>query len=200
MSSNFSRPFQIHRSKKIPLSARNQLEWKGNMKATTLRKPTKSKPEKNPALTQEFPDRLAELEKELRTYPSRLADEVALKSVEKPQEALIAQESVIQFRLAKKVFGAGHTDVTYAGSNHARGVRHIRFYAEGTTVLDIEGDYEDQQFGSNFRFQNIDLYLPGEWEADFLKLTDELRNYKAKRRTAFNKKRVSARGRKLRGL
>src|ERR1035437_6498195 len=111
MSSNFSRPFQIHRSKKIPLSARNQLEWKGNMKATTLRKPTKSKPEKSPALTQEFPDRLAELEKELRTYPSRLADEVALKSVEKSQEALIAQESVIQFRLAKKVFGAGHTDV-----------------------------------------------------------------------------------------
>jgi hypothetical protein len=161
----------------------------------TMRKPTKRKPVKSPAVIQEFHDRLAELENELRSYPSRPTEERPLKSIEEPQGAAIGKEKVVQFMLHGKVFAAGHTDVTYPGSNHARGVRHIRYYVDGKTVLDIEGDYEDQQFGSNFRFQNVDLHVPGEWEAHFVKLTDELREYKAKRRHAFNKKRVAARRR-----
>jgi hypothetical protein len=114
-------------------------------------------------------------------------------------DAAIQGEKVVQFMLGKKVYASGHADVTYAGSNHARGVRHIRFYAAGKPVLDIEGDFEDQQFGSNFRFQNMDLYLPGEWEADFVKLTDELRQYTAKRKAAFKKKRDVAQARLQRG-
>jgi len=167
----------------------NLLKWKGDMKAASLKKTTKTKPEQDPALSREFPGRLAELEKELRAYPSLAASEHALKSVEKPKKSTMGEEPIVQYHLHEKIYGAGHTDVTYAGSNHARGVRHIRLYAEGKMVLDIEGDYEDQQFGSNFRFQNIDLYVPGDWEKDFLKLTDELRHYKAKRRDAFTKKR-----------
>jgi len=91
--------------------------------------------------------------------------------------------------MGKKSLCGGRADVTYSGSNHARGVRHIRFYADGKTVLDIEGDFEDQQFGSNFRFQNIDLYIPGEWETDFLKITDSLRQFTSKRKMAFKKAR-----------
>jgi len=169
------------------------------MKATRIRKPTKTKPAENPALAQEFPDRLSELERELRSYPSRPAEERVLKSVEKPVGSVIAQEKVVQFRLHNRTYAAGHTDVTYSGSNHARGVRHVRFYADGVNVLDIEGDYEDQQFGSNFRFQNIHVYMPGEWEIDFVKLTDEYRHYKAKRRSAFNKKRAAEHSRQRRG-
>ena len=161
------------------------------MKATRIRKPSKAKPEESPALAQELPDRLSELETELRRYPSSAPETRVLKSVDKPQEAAIGHEKVVQVRLHEQIYSAGHTDVTYAGSNHARGVRHVRFYAEGKVVLDIEGDYEDQQFGSNFRFQNIDVYVPGLWEADFIKLTDEFRHYKAKRRNAFNKKRAA---------
>ncbi|SRR5258706_9817438 len=152
-------------------------------------KPPKHKAEENPAIAQEFPDRLSELEVELRLHPARKAGERPLKAVDDLEEAAIKGEKVVQFSLGKKVYAAGHADVTYSGSNHARGVRHIRFYADGKTVLDIEGDFEDQQFGSNFRFQNMDLYLPGEWEVDFLKLTDELRHYTAKRKAAFKKKR-----------
>lgn len=161
----------------------------GDMKAASIKKTTKPKSEQDPALSQEFPGRLSELEMELRLYPSLPASEHALKAVEKPKAAAVGEEQVVQFHLHENVYSAGHTDVTYAGSNHARGVRHIHFYADGKIVLDIEGDYEDQQFGSNFRFQNIDLYVPGDWEKDFLKLTDELRHYKTKRRDAFTKKR-----------
>ncbi len=169
------------------------------MKATRIRKPTQSKPADSPAITKELPDRLAELEAELRLYPLRSAEERALKTIEKPLGTAIAEEKVVQFRLREKIYAAGHTDVTYSGSNHARGVRHIRFYAEGKAVLDIEGDFEDQQFGSNFRFQNIDVYVPGEWETEFVKLTDEFRQFKAKRRHAFNKKRASENSRLRRG-
>jgi hypothetical protein len=162
-------------------------------------KTTRSKLEENPALAQEFPERLAELEVELRLHPAREAGDRPLKSIEKLVEAAIKGENVIQFKLGKKEYASGHADVTYAGSNHARGIRHIRFYASGKPVLDIEGDFEDQQFGSNFRFQNMDLYLPGEWEADFLKLTDELRHYSAKRKAAFKKKRDAEQTRLRRG-
>jgi hypothetical protein len=169
------------------------------MKAAPLKKSMKSKLETSPAITQELPDRLAELEVELRLYPSRSAGEPSLESIEKPVESAIGNEKVVQFLLRKKLYAAGHTDATYSGSNHTRGVRHVRFYAAGKTVLDIEGDYEDQQFGPNFRFQNIDVYVPGEWEKDFVKLTDEFRHYKATRRNAFNKKRIAERRRLHRG-
>jgi hypothetical protein len=163
-----------------------------------MKKPSKTKLGINPATDRDYPYRLAELETEIRPYPSRPAGERPLKSVEKPEEIVIGRENVVQFRLRENVFAAGHTDVTYAGSNHARGVRHIRFYVEGKTVLDIEGDFEDQQFGSNFRFQNIDLYAPGAWEAEFVKLTDELSLYKAKRKAASTKKRLAEQTRRNR--
>ncbi len=160
-----------------------------------IKNPKIKKPEKNPAIEQEFPERLSELEVELHLHPARKAGERPLKAIDDLEESAIAGEKVFQFSLGKKQYAAGHADVTYSGSNHARGVRHIRFYAAGKTVLDIEGDFEDQQFGTNFRFQNMDLYVPGEWEGDFLKLTDELRQHTAKRKAAFKKKRDAERDR-----
>jgi hypothetical protein len=156
-----------------------------------MKKTAASKLPKNPALLQDLPARLSELETEIRQYPSRPAEDRPLKSIENPLSHTIGEEKVIQFHLDKQVFAAGHTDVTYRDSNHARGVRHIRFYAANKIVLDIEGDYEDQQFGSNFRFQNVDAYVPGPWEAALIKLTDEFRRFKLKRNAAFKKKRAA---------
>ncbi len=150
-----------------------------------------SKPVTHPAIALELPSRLAELEAEIRRYPALKTEDRPLKNVEKPTEAVIKEEKVIRFVLGNKFYAAGHTDVTYASSNHARGVRHVRFYENEKVVLDIEGDYENQQFGSNFRFQNVDLHLPGEWEKPFIKLTDDFRAYKAKRRSALYKKRAA---------
>ena len=164
-----------------------------------MKRLAKQKPVSHPAIAQEFPERLSELEVELRQHSARHASERPLKAIDKLVEATIEGEKVVQFRLGKKVYAAGHADMTYAGSNHARGVRHIRFYAAGKTVLDIEGDFEDQQFGSNFRFQNIDCYVPGVWEADFKKLTDALRQFTANRKSAFRKKREAEQVRMRRG-
>jgi hypothetical protein len=149
---------------------------------------TPSKPEKNPAIAREFPARLTELEAELRLHSARKPAEQPLKAIDDVAEAMIEGQKVMRFLFSKKGYAAGHADLTYSGSNHARGVRHIRFYAAGKAVLDIEGNFEDQTFGSNFLFQNMDLYIPGEWEEDFLKLTDDLRQYSAKRKAAFKKK------------
>ncbi len=154
-----------------------------------MKKTTKTKPEKHPVITKELHFRLSELESELRSYPEREPGERLLKAVDNAAAATIGKEAVIQFTHHKNTYAAGHTDMTYAGSNHARGVRHIRFYAGGTAVLDIEGDFEDQQFGSNFRFQTIELYTPGDWETDLITLTDELRHHLTKRKMAFKKKR-----------
>jgi len=153
--------------------------------------PKKTDPET--VITREFPQRLAELEIELQRHPERPAGEQPLKAISAIKEILIDGEKALQFALGSKVYAAGHADVTHAGSNHARGVRHIRFYAQGQTVLTIEGDFEDQQFGSNFRFQTMPLYVPGVWEADFQKLSDDLRLHTAKRRIAFKKKRTAER-------
>ncbi len=154
-----------------------------------LTKSASPKPTLNSALDQDYPARLAELEAELRLHAARQHTEQPLKAIGDLEEAVIDREKVLQFVLGPSVYAAGHADVIYAGSNHARGVRHIRFYAAGKTVLDIEGDFENQQFGTNFRFQNMDLYLPGEWERDFRVLTDQLRQHTARRRQAFRKRR-----------
>jgi hypothetical protein len=164
-----------------------------------MRKSTKSQIQANPALAREFPERLTELEAELRHHLARKTADRPLKAIHELTEAEIARTKVLQFTLGKHSYAAGHDDVTYSGSNHARGVRHIRFYAEGKNVLDIEGDFEAQQFGSNFRFQNMDVYVPGDWEVHFLKLTDDLRNYAEKRKFAFKKKRDAEQARLHRG-
>lgn len=154
-----------------------------------MKKQTKSQLAENPALAREFPERLSELEAELRLHAARKVSERPLKAIDDLAEVMMEGIKVLRFSLGKKVYAAGHDDLTYSGSNHARGVRHVRFYSAGKTVLDIEGDFENQQFGSNFRFQNMDLYVPGEWETDFLKLTDDLRHHTEKRKLAFKKKR-----------
>jgi hypothetical protein len=159
-----------------------------SVKAPT-KHPKKSIREEHPAIRQEFPERLSELESALRQHSARNAGEWPLKAIGEPVAVDIDGQTIMQFKLGKNRYAAGHSDLTYSGSNHARGVRHIRFYAAEKVVLDIEGDFEDQQFGSNFRFQNIDCYLPGEWEADFLTVTDELRHHAEKRKLAFKKKR-----------
>jgi len=156
-----------------------------------MKNPRLVKPPDHPALIQELPQRLAELEAELRRHNARKTEDRPLQSIGTVSDGVIGPEKAILFAIGKKPYAAGHTDITYAQSNHARGVRHIRFYAAGKVVFDIEGDFEDQQLGSNFRFKNIDLYLPGLWEADFLKLTDGLRHHTAQRKIAFTKKRTA---------
>ena len=156
-----------------------------------MKKPKKVKPPKPEDRTVEFPGRLAELEAEIRSYPKRASAEMSITSIRDPKETTSGKEALVQFSFKEKIYAAGHVDLTYAGSNHARGVRHIRFHAQGAIVLHIEGNFEDQQFGSNFQFQTLKLYTPGEWEADFIALSDELRDYNTKRREAFRKKRAS---------
>jgi hypothetical protein len=153
-------------------------------------KPKKAakKPEKVEDKTEEYPSRLAELETELRSYPSRLPATFSLSSITEPKETLAGKEKVVQFVFDGKVYATGHSDLTYADSAH--GVRHISFHADGKVVLYIEGNFEDQQFGSNFQFHNLEVYTPGEWEASFVALSEELRERQMERREAFRQKRL----------
>jgi len=54
-----------------------------------MKKLTRIKPEKNPAIAQEFPERLSELEVELRLHPDRKSQRAPLKSIDGPEEAAI---------------------------------------------------------------------------------------------------------------
>jgi hypothetical protein len=145
----------------------------------------------HPATLQDLPERLVELEAELHRHEARDAKARPLKSIKSVAPGDINKQTVIEYTQGDNQFAAGHSDVTYAGSNHARGVRQIKFYAEEQLVLAIEGDFEDQQFGSNFRFKNVLQYVTGPWEKDFIKLTDALREFTAKRRAAFNQRRAA---------
>jgi len=149
---------------------------------------------KTPSLEEKresYPHRLIELESELRTWPARPATERLLSTVEEPKAAHVGSTKVVQFLFGDKTYCTGFMDSTYAASNHARGVRHIYFYEHKNLVLHIEGDFENQEFGSNFKFHSLKAFTPGDWEKDFVKLTDELSHHKEKRRQAFRKKRAS---------
>ncbi len=146
-------------------------------------------------ILREYAGRLAELESELRSYPSDPEARAFLSFVRKPRAAKLNEEPVVQFTFGGKTYAIGHNDMTYADTNHARGIRYISFYADGKRVLFIEGDFEDQQFGSNFRFQSAKVFTPGEWEKGFVKLTDQMRACKEERREIFRKNRDAAKNR-----
>src|SRR5690349_19778780 len=162
-----------------------------NVYTADMKKATTTKAPIHPAILLDLPERLSELEAELRRHEDRSGAERGLKSITQVNVAQIDKRPAIEFVLGGKHYAASHSDMTYSGTNHARGIRHVRFYAEGKMVLEIEGNFEDQQFGSNFQFQNVVVYTAGEWEKDLIKMTDLLRTHAAKRRAAFKKKRDS---------
>ncbi len=145
----------------------------------------------HPALAQDLPERLAELDVELRRHSTRKVQDRALSSITAVAECTIGDKKVIQFTSTGKEYAVGHSDVTHGQTNHARGIRHIRFYDQETLVLDIEGNIDQQQLGSNFQFKNVDVYVPGPWETAFVKLTDRMRHRAAERRIAFRQKRIA---------
>jgi hypothetical protein len=163
-----------------------------------MKKRAPAKPaEEDPKL--EYPDRLAELEAELRTYPARTSDAPpsAIPSVTDVKIARLAGEEVVCFKHRGKNYAIGHTDKTFAGTNASRGVRTIRLY-DGTNavVLAIAGDYENHQFGANFRFRTLDTYVAGEWEEAFSAITTGLRTFRADRKEELRKHRQAANGRR----
>jgi hypothetical protein len=145
----------------------------------------------NPALAQDLPERLVELDVELRRHSARKVADRALSSITAVAESAIGDTKVIRFTLTQKAYAVGFIDLMHGQANHARGIRHIRFYENETMVLEIEGDIDKQELGSNFRFKNIDTYVPGPWEAVFIKLTDRMRHLAGERRIAFRQKRVA---------
>src|SRR5258708_26281275 len=93
-----------------------------------MKKQKKPKPGENPALVQELPQRLTELEAELRRHAARRAEDRPLQSVNSVSDVVIGSDKAVQFSISKKVYAAGHADSTYARSNHPRGGRPIPFY------------------------------------------------------------------------
>src|SRR5690349_16144828 len=113
-------------------------------------KPRTPKTAPHPAFVQDLPNRLAELEAELHRHAGRKPADRALTSISGVTAVTKGLEKSIQFSVNQKSYTAGHEDLTYGGTNHARGIRHIRFYEAQKMVLEIEGSFEDQQMGSNF--------------------------------------------------
>src|SRR5207253_7724154 len=104
--------------------------------------------------SQDYSQRLAELESELSNLPDRPAGtaQSALPSLSRVEGGRIADEAVVQFVHRGKVFAVGHTDVAFPGTNGARGIRRIHFYdATKKIVLGVAGEFDNQQFGANFR-------------------------------------------------
>ena len=155
---------------------------------------------KTEARNKEYHHRLADLEHEIKSYPAKKGTPVGLSDVEDVTEAVIAKEKVVRFVYNKNTYSLGHIDKTYAGSNNSHGVRYVRFYdGKGKIVLEIEGNFEDQQFGSNFTFHAVQIYLPGPWETDFAALTDELIAHQARKKEEFKQRRASDKNRMERG-
>lgn len=162
------------------------------MKPKPAKKRSPAKPKKED-LTAEYPTRLTELQAELFGQFARAAGTAseAIPSAGKLEEGKVGQEKVIQFKVNGKQFCLGHTDSTFAGANHARGVRHIHLYDDAQQViLGIDGDIEIQQFGVNFRFRTLKVFVPGEWEATFLSMSDDLRAYREEKKEAFRRLRA----------
>src|SRR5947208_2333434 len=84
--------------------------------------------------TRELGERLVDLESELRSYSTDPNSGVKLAFIHEPTNAVVDQKKVLQFSFHKKAYATGHSDQTYVDANHARGVRHIRFYADRKVV------------------------------------------------------------------
>jgi hypothetical protein len=142
----------------------------------------------------EYAERLVELEAELHSYPGRTTKSppAAIPSVTQIKSAKVRGESVVQFTHHGKNFAVGHTDSTFPGTNHTRGVRRIHFYDEANeVVLAVIGEFENQQFGANFRYRELKTYTPGPWEKPFLTITSGLRTFRADRKEELRRSRAA---------
>jgi hypothetical protein len=143
----------------------------------------------------DYADRLAELEAELARYPARVESSAAasIPSVSGVKNAHIGKEAVVQFTHQRKHYAVGHKDISLAGTDHTRGIRAIHLYdPTDTIVLGIVGDFENQQFGANFRLREVKTLVEGPWEASFLAITTGLRTFRSNRRDELREQRARA--------
>jgi hypothetical protein len=159
-------------------------------KRTAVKLPVPTEEERN----QDYGERLSELEAELRGCINNTSGATAnLVTVTGIKVGHIGKEAIVQFSHKGKVFAAGHTDSAFPGTNEARGVRRIHLYNEDhAVVLGISGDYENHQFGANFRFRNVKTFIPGPWEVSFLAITTGLRAYRAEYKDELRRRRAAA--------
>lgn len=147
----------------------------------------------------DYSERLTELENELSTYPARQPGtaQSALPSLSHVEAEQIGSESVIQFAHRKTVYAVGHTDMSFPGTNGARGVRRIHFYDElKKIVLGVVGEFDNHQLGVNFRSSDVKTYHPGEWEKSFIEVTTGLRAFRADRKEELRQIRATSAGRR----
>jgi hypothetical protein len=148
--------------------------------------------------TRDYSERLAELEAELNAKPARSAGtpSSALPTVSKIEPAKISGESVVRFVHHGKKFAVGHTDTTFPGTNESRGIRRVHLYdADDTIVLGAVGEFENHQFGANFRPQKLNTYQAGPWEEQFVAITDGLRTFRVDRKEELRLSRAKHFGR-----
>ena len=148
---------------------------------------------------QDYSERLAELESELCAHPARPAGtpQSALPSLSHVETGRIGEEAVVRFVHRKKAFAVGHTDIAFPGTNGARGIRRIHFYdATKKIVLGVAGEFDNHQFGVNFRSPELKTYCGGVWETTFLVVTTGLRTFRADRKQELRQIRARAAGRR----
>jgi hypothetical protein len=153
----------------------------------------RAQPETSPS-ENDFCERLAELEAELRSYPERAAQDprAPMPAIKDVVAARIGHEAVVQFVHRGKTFAVGHIDVSFPGTNGARGVRRIHFYEGEHLVLEAAGEFENQQFGANLRACQLRKCVPGEWQAPFLEITTGLQTFRGDRKEELRKIRARA--------
>jgi len=147
----------------------------------------------------DYSERLAELDSELSAYPARPAGtpQSALPSLSSVEPGRIGDETVVQFVHRGKAFAVGHTDVAFPGTNGSRGIRRIHFYDETKKiVLSVVGEFNNHQFGVNFRSSEMKTYHVGVWEKSFLVVTTGLRAFRADRKEELRQIRARASGRR----
>jgi hypothetical protein len=168
------------------------VHWVMSPKREHTEQPTEEK-------SRDYSERLAELESELSDHPARRAGtpQSALPSLCRVEAGRIGDEAVVQFVHRGKAFAIGHTDIAFPGTNGTRGIRRIHFYdTTKKIVLGVTGEFDNHQFGANFRSPELKAYCGGAWETSFLAVTTGLRTFRADRKEELRQIRARTTGRR----
>jgi hypothetical protein len=138
-----------------------------------------------------LPEIVKFLFEELRYYPhwQDTAKENCFQAIINPREIKTGKVPGVAFVFNANEYGFGEHDwhVTMPDGDECYSRDYIVYNANKEVVFQTTGFLEYDQFGSSYRFHDVEAFIPGNWTKDILELYRELKSFTEQQEARWEK-------------
>jgi ASC-1-like (ASCH) protein len=128
-----------------------------------------------------LPEVVEFLYEELSSYPGwqKTAKEKCFHAIINPREIKVGKVRGVAFLFDGKEYGLGRYDghIMFPDGEECDSRDYFIYNEKRVVLFESTGYVEYDEFGSSYRFEDIEAFIPGAWTKDILELHRQLKSY-----------------------